>query len=519
MFNKDFFPTSEKTIMQMVEGYDLTGKKILEPNGGSGNIVDFAIRNGAESVIACEINEDLRKILATKCQVIEHDFLKLTSDRISHIDMIIMNPPFSADEKHILHVWNIAPDGCQILALCNKSTLGNKFSSYRKKLYSIVQDHGSWEDFGTCFSTAQRKTKIEVACIRLQKPGQQQNEFEGFFMEEEVEQQANGIIQYNVVRDLVNRYVEAIKIFDQQLDNAVKMNDITGEFFDSNIALSMTIKDKPIKRQEFKKALQKSGWLWIFDKLNMQKYATKGLREDINKFVEKQENVPFTMRNIYKMLEIIVGTNSQRMDKALLEVFDKLTTHYDENRYYVEGWKTNSHYLVNKRFIMPGVCYQDIRWYKGQSNIQIDRHRGYELLDDMLKALCFLTGDNYDKIVDLYSIIKYEHKIYEGEKILFAANTIDEANERFKKYRSQGKHIKMVSYEPKYGEWFDWAYFRCRAYKKGTLHVEFKDENLWGKFNQHIAKLKGYPLYEAHPDKKTKVKNEQTAKRYRPQAA
>lgn len=61
------------------------------------------------------------------------------------------------------------------------------------------------------------------------------------------------------------------------------------------------------------------------------------------------------MRNIYRMLEIIVGTHAQRMDKALIEVFDKLTMHYHENRYNVEGWKTNSYYLVNKKFILEGV--------------------------------------------------------------------------------------------------------------------------------------------------------------------
>ena len=85
----------------------------------------------------------------------------------------------------------------------------------------------------------------------------------------------------------------------------------------------------------------------------MQKYATKGLKEDINKFVEQQENIPFTMKNIYRMLEIVIGTQSQRMDKAMIEVFDKVTERYSENRYNLEGWKANSHYLVNKKFINP----------------------------------------------------------------------------------------------------------------------------------------------------------------------
>jgi hypothetical protein len=157
---------------------------------------------------------------------------------------------------------------------------------------------------------------------------------------------------YNFVRDLVNRYIGAVKIYDQQLDLAVKMNELTGQFFSSKIGLSITEGDKPKSRNDYKKDLQKSAWDYIFKKMNMQKYATKNLKEDINKFVEQQEQDPFTMRNIYRMLEIVIGTQAQRMDKVILEVFDKLTQHYHDNRYGVEGWKTNSHYLINQKFIV-----------------------------------------------------------------------------------------------------------------------------------------------------------------------
>ena len=35
--------------------------------------------------------------------------------------------------------------------------------------------------------------------------------------------------------------------------------------------------------------------------MNMEKYATQQLREQINKFIEQQESVPFTMFNIYRV--------------------------------------------------------------------------------------------------------------------------------------------------------------------------------------------------------------------------
>ena len=37
----------------------------------------------------------------------------------------------------------------------------------------------------------------------------------------------------------------------------------------------------------------------------MEKYATQKLREQINKFVEQQTYVPFTMHNIYQVLNMV----------------------------------------------------------------------------------------------------------------------------------------------------------------------------------------------------------------------
>ena len=63
LFNeKDFYPTPENVILQMIEGYNFEGKTVLEPSAGKGNIVDVLLSNGA-SVIACEKNEDLKKIV------------------------------------------------------------------------------------------------------------------------------------------------------------------------------------------------------------------------------------------------------------------------------------------------------------------------------------------------------------------------------------------------------------------------------------------------------------------------
>ncbi|HNX01802.1 MAG TPA: DUF4942 domain-containing protein, partial [Candidatus Cloacimonadota bacterium] len=351
-------------IATMLEGHDPSGMVILEPSAGAGAIVDYLKNNGAKDILACETNEDLRKILATKCRIVENDFFNLTSDKVSHINAIIGNPPFSNADKHILHAWEIAPPGCDIIMLCNEETLRNPFSKTRGQVLDLIEMHGHSRGLGNCFSQADRKTDINVSVVYITKPGTSyEAEFEGFFLEDDdPELQANSIMSYNVVRDLVNRYVSAIKLFDKQMSIGLEMNELISSFYHGqNLAFTCTRNNQPVLRNDFKKQLQRDGWTWIFNKMNLQKYATKGLKEDINKFVEQQQQIPFTMKNIYHMIDVVIGTTESRMDKALVEMFDRLTTHHDDNRYSVPGWKTNSHYLLGKKFIIPYMCPQD-KW-------------------------------------------------------------------------------------------------------------------------------------------------------------
>ncbi len=461
IFNNDFYPTPVEIIEKMVDGIELHGKTILEPSAGKGDIVDY-LKSFNANVIACEKSPELREILKNKCPIIENDFLQLKAEQISHIQAIIMNPPFSADERHIIHAWSIAPDGCRIVALCNSETLNKCGWRSREELRTIVDSYGYSLRLGQCFSDAERKTDVEVSLISLFKPGNNAvNEFEGFFLDEDpAEQQDNAIMKHSVVRELVNRYVEAVKIFDEQLETAQKMNRMISSFYSSGIAMTLTKDAAPMKRNEFKKDLQKSAWNYVFRELDMQKYATSGLRADINKFVEQQTQIPFTMRNIYRMLEIVVGTQDQRMDKALLEVFVKVTQRYSENRFNLEGWKTNSHYLLNRKFILPNVVDLD---YRGR--LRTNYHGWADPVDDLDKALCHFLGVEYNQRISFGHFLS-EHNV-------------------------------------KAGEFHTWGFFDFRAYKKGTVHFTFQDENVWMKFNQRIAKILGYPLPESMNPKNT----------------
>lgn len=497
MINKNFYPTPSHVIEQMVAGINLEGKTILEPSAGKGDIVDFCIGAGA-MLLACEIEKDLAKIIQSKCSFLKHDFLQVEAHEISHVDYIIMNPPFDRDSRHIMHAWDIAPDGCEIISLCNWETVENDYSSFRRTLNNVIKNNGTSIELGDVFSNAERKTGVNVGLVRLYKPSVG-NEFDGFFTNEDddYESQENGIMGYNVIREAVQRYVNAVKLYDEVLSNAVKMNDLVGAFKIGSISFTCNEGDKQKSKVDFVKALQKKAWDWIFNKMDMDKYITQGLKSDINKFVEQQTNVPFTMRNIYKMIEIVAGTHGQRMQTAIIEVFDSLTSRYKENRYDIEGWKTNSHYLVNRKFIHPYVC--DVG-YGGSIDMKWGS-RSAEQFEDLQKALCYITGTNFNSVVSLYHRVSYGHLLTQYGKIAKDNKYAHFVPSSFR--RKEEAELFLINNpdqgygftEPiKFGEWFDWNFFEVKLFKKGAGHFKFKDENVWALFNQRVAEAKGFQL-------------------------
>ena len=105
--------------------------------------------------------------------------MDVTSVEVSHIDLIVMNPPFSKDVDHILHAWEIAPSECKTISLCNSSKVDITYTAKRKKLADIVLMNGSVQPFGDCFSNAERTSNINIDCIYLQKPDQYEEELGG----------------------------------------------------------------------------------------------------------------------------------------------------------------------------------------------------------------------------------------------------------------------------------------------------------------------------------------------------
>ena len=310
MFNPDFYPTPPEVAATMLDPIDLRGRVVVEPSAGSGNLVRECLSLDAIEVLAVEPEPKLRAILAAIpcCRLIGNDWLQVQVEQISHADVIVMNPPFSADEHHILHAWRIAPPGCEIVSLCNWTILDSRGYSPRwdrkpggtrpqMELRTLIEAYGDRQNLGPVFEQAERTTRVEIGLVRLTKPGAKAgaDEFDGFFLgPDEVEAEGQGLIRYRRSRELVNRYVEACRVFDQQLILGVQLQAAVGGIYRGEIAVQTTLEGCPATRNRFRKELQKSFWKVVLDEMLPQQMATSQLQGDINRFVEQQERVPFT---------------------------------------------------------------------------------------------------------------------------------------------------------------------------------------------------------------------------------
>lgn len=491
--NPDFYPTPVAVIEQMMLGEDFIGKTILEPSAGTGNIVDWLNKNGAGEVIACEKDPNLRKLLDGKCEIIANDFLTVTADMVSHVQHIVMNPPFSKGIEHILHAYEIAPAGCVITALCNSDSLDSyHYHEKNRQLAELIDLNGRAESLGAVFEDdAERRTRCHISLIKLYKYGEGEDEFSNYFFSQTDEDMANqnqkeGLMPYNFIREIVNRYVSAVKLFDDTLAATQLINEtatytdyktVTDEY--GNVkqekkeykylpirfqAVSTDDRSTTVTHNSYRKALQKYYWDIIFDKLNMAKYATSKLKEQINLFIRNSSNTPFTMANIYRVLDIVIQTTGQRMQKALEEAFDTICSFSAENSGAGEKWKTNANYMVNRKFIVPYITSD--RWEK--QFVELTLSSSYtNKMEDVCKALCYITGTDYDQMKTLYQV---------------------------------------VCEKQWWGTWFEWGFFRCKGFKKGTMHFEFLDEDVWFKFNYEVAKNRGWTLPKK-TEKKSKKKS------------
>lgn len=495
MFGAEFYPTPQPLIEKLLKPYEYQkdddghyniylGKyniegSVLDPNAGKADILDYVEQHTKNEVeyFAIELNPELQEVCRSKeYQVIDNDFLKFEDEE--YFDFIFMNPPFSNGVDHLLKAIDIATD-TKIACILNAETIRNPFSEKRKKLLSIIEENGSYEFVSGAFKDAERTTNVEVALVWLHiKKEDTRFDFDFLAMDEikvdfGFDIKNDTVAREDMIGNLKLRYAEVQKAYEEKLKADQKYNYYLKAFLDGEgYHLESDIeKRKGSPKQKYNylsRKLKRFMWKQTIEQLDLTKYMSSNVLKNFSKFISQQSNMAFNKENVFSFFDLIMNNRVGIINQAIVDVFDDLTSHaYTENRMFVETWKTNDAYKVNRKIISPAY----VRYGEYMSN---ERKKSF---GDTF-SLGYSSWSN-SKLSDLDKVLKY---ISGKEDIV----TIQKALE------DQFKYIGTVKTGDKFDSSCQSTFFDIKFYKKGTIHLKFRDEKLWKEFNMRACDGKNW---------------------------
>lgn len=500
MFNPEFFPTPPEVIDLMIEPLtresyssreqriagipdrkSLRGTyRILDPSAGRGDIlshlkskydVKSQYRGYSHKYYAIEIEPELRAILKEKgFNPIAFDFLQFQPDQL--FDLIVMNPPFSEGAEHLLHAWDILPHG-DIVCLLNAETIRNPYTKKRQLLLELIEKHGRYEFFGSCFAEAARPTNVEVVCVWLKKSVKEstfnfdKNHFEferngspDIEYGSETDLAKPGIIdslvdQYRAARHaLINKF-RAERKFDYYMRGIYSRPPEKHRSEEEIIAGEVHSNVRTIEGELNK--IRERFWAHIFAKTKVMDHTTSNFHEKVKQLEAESNGLAFSQDNIHALLEHFLVNSGQIMEDCICNVFDEMTTYHVKNKVWVEGWKTNSAHRVNMKIIIPDRG-NFIGW-NGWSYDSYYNKRLWPKLADLDKMLCWVMALSPEEVVFINDAISAHCDSVKAGEIYYTE--------------------KFVS-----------TFFELRIYKKGTVHLKFRDKAVWEKFNGRVAQIR-----------------------------
>ena len=474
-----FYPTPKNLIDKMLSGVALnTVRTVLEPSAGKGDIVDVVanrmkMMNGhgrwendkyIPDIDTIEINPDLRHVLTGKSYRVVHDDF-LTYDTYKHYDLIVMNPPFAQGEKHLEKALEVQKDGGAIVCILNAETIRNPNNLTRVRVNGMLEQYGaSIEYLSDEFRQAERKTGVEIALIKVSIPDADK---ESIIINSL--QKANNIriIQPGEPTDLTEAdYVKAtITQFRFEAHAGLQLiqdykgmrpylalskDIITLDFYNENNG-----RNYPPDENEYLRRVRAKYWDTLFLSKQFTNQFTSNLLKMCHTDVDRLQDYDFNEFNIGEIRINLINKLTKATEDTILNLFETMSNKhhwYDEmsnNIHYFNGWKTNKAWIIGKKVILPCRLYDVIQ----------DQHY-------------YGTYDPRFELSDIEKTLNYlSNKPKPGETIY---EVIDQAQKT-----RQTKNIES-------------HYFTITCYKKGTVHLTFKDEELLKKFNIFGAQHKGW---------------------------
>ena len=537
---KGFYPTPPKVAEKLLEGirWDYIGS-VLEPSAGKGNLVLSAVKAFASNVnygrrtqkisVDCvELDPWLRSILTYECcgehlreiqrrmeQIEkrktynyttgkleypteaemqeykalepERDTLKALSCRVIHDDfltfesrkrysLILMNPPFADGDAHLLKAIELQQrDGGLIRCLLNAETLLNPYTNRRKVLADKLKELGaSVEYIDGGFSDAERSTDVTVALIRIDIPEVKRKSVIYERMQKAAE--LEDIPEANVTDMSVTDFMEQIVTrYNVEVDAGLAlireykaMRPYLKTDFDEERTFGATLTlcaGNPNEASPgstpsvnaFLRLVRAKYWRALFSNKEFTGKLTSNLQTKYRNMVEELQHYDFTLFNIQQIAAQMEEEMGRGIQETIVALFDRMTAEHSwypecaKNIHYYNGWKTNKVHKINSKVILPvNGMFSSYSWEKDTFNIR----EAYNTISDIEKVFDYLDGGKTEPV--------------NLEWVLNLA--------------CDGGQTRKIPCK----------YFYVDLFKKGTMHIKFRDQELVDKFNIYCCRKKNW---------------------------
>jgi hypothetical protein len=468
---KNFYPTPKELSAKMIRLIDGAPKYILEPSAGRGDIIE-AVTNSLgkyrkPNISAIEINPDLAATLRGKnIKVIDSDFLAFAGP--DKFDLIIGNPPFDRGADHLLKAIDILYSG-QIIFLLNAETLRNLNSNKRNYLWRRLMILDAKIEFiDGAFLDAERKTAVDVALVNIKIKRIVENDlFEGCtdtaqIAPETVKDQHEVTTKDNLA-DMVADFNQRLTIGQKTIVNFFQNYKKISRWIELNDKPNNYQSDKNLTSRmrnevnDFAASLRKYFWE---KSISLDVVASRMTQKKYDQFHHKVKDfslMDFTENNVRQFVLNVIENYPKSLSEATLEIFDKFTVAHawnenmiTKNIHYFDGWKTNKAFKCNHKVIIPMRSSYGNPWANFSDRFFSLDHKAAREIDDIDLVMAYFSGSRkYRKLTDS---IRTAFDLGENRNI-------------------------------------ESTHFIATCYKKGTLHLKFKDKDVLRRFN--IAACKG----------------------------
>lgn len=485
--NEEFYPTPKELIEKMLSDIDFFQvNDVLEPEAGKGDIIDGIIakcnvthnewyNTPKVSIDAIESDNNLIHILkGKKYRVIHNDFLTFNTQK--RYDLIIMNPPFSCGDKHLLKALDIQQNGGSIVCIFNANTIKNPYSNTRKDLVRKLNElNASIEYLEETFRNAEHSTNVEIALIKVYIPKKETTSFildklrKAETINEIEHPKYQQLIDSDYIKEIVHRYNVEIKAGIELITeyNAIKpfiLEEIKAEYNSPMLKLCLKDTNKELTINDYIRAIRVKYWKALFHNPKFMGKFTNNVQNQYYNKIGELKDYDFSLYNIYTIKADMQQHLIKGIEDTIFALFEEFSEKYSwlnetsKNIHYYNGWKTNKCWKINKKVVIPLMGFYEYYVYRGYKRVkQYDINYDCNVhtkISEIEKVLNYLDG-NMTYTIPLDMCLDRAKQNYQTQEIIT-------------------------------------KYFKLTFYKKGTCHIEFRNEDLLHKFNIYGSQKKNW---------------------------